>query len=42
MFIIQLDINREIPEFYRLDAENITPRDLFDICSNGKSFKKIA
>ena len=41
-FIIQLDVNNEIPEFYRLDPATVTPRDLFDICSNGKSFKKIS
>lgn len=40
-FIIDLDINKEIPEFIGLDPETITPRDLFDICSNGKSFIKL-
>lgn len=40
-FIIELDSNHEIPEFKDLDPADVTPRDLFDICSTGASFKKI-
>lgn len=40
-FIVELDINKEIPEFQGLDPADITPRDIYDICSNGASFKKI-
>lgn len=40
-FIVELDVNKEIPEFQGLDPETVTPRDLLDICSSGKSFKKI-
>lgn len=41
-FIVELDYNREIPEFIGLDPADVTPRDLIDICISGKSFKKIA
>lgn len=40
-FIVEVDVNKEIPEFQGLDPANITPRDLFDICSSGTSFRKI-
>lgn len=41
-FIIEVDVNHEIPEFKNLVPSDISPRDLLDICSSGSSFKKIA
>lgn len=40
-FIVELDVNKEIPEFKDLDPADVSPRDLFDICSSGASFRKI-
>lgn len=40
-FIVELDVNHEIPEFQGLDPADVSPRDLFDICSSGKSFRKL-
>lgn len=40
-FVIDLDVNKEIPEFIGLDPETITPRDLYEICFNGKNFRKL-
>jgi hypothetical protein len=40
-FIIELDYYHEIPEFDGLNPANVSPRDLFDICSSGASFRKL-
>lgn len=40
-FVMELDVNNEIPEFNGLTPSDITPKDLFHICSSGKSFKLI-
>lgn len=40
-FIVELDVNHEIVEFQGLDPADVSPRDLLDICSNGKSFRKL-
>lgn len=40
-FVIELDVNKEIPEFQNLNPADVTPKDLYNICLNGTSFKKI-
>lgn len=40
-FIIEVDVNNEIPEFVGKDPSEITPQDLENICSSGKSFQKL-
>lgn len=40
--IIEMDVQHLIHEFDGLDPANITPQDLFDICSKGSSFRRIA
>jgi hypothetical protein len=40
-FVVESDTQHLIPEFDGLDPANISPADLFDICSKGKSFKKL-
>jgi hypothetical protein len=40
-FVVESDVQHLIPEFNGLDPADITPADLFNICSNGKSFKRI-
>lgn len=40
-FVVECDVNHEIKEFDGLDPANVTPKDLLDICTNGKSFKII-
>jgi hypothetical protein len=40
-FIIEADTQHLIPEFDGLDPADITPAGLFQICNNGKSFKKL-
>ena len=39
--IVEMDVNHEIHEFDGLDPADISPADLFDICSKGSSFKRI-
>lgn len=39
--VVEMDVNHEIPEFDGLDPANISPQDLFNICSTGKSFRRI-
>lgn len=38
-FVVECDVNHEIPEFSGLDPENVKPKDLSEICEHGKSFK---
>lgn len=40
-FIVEMDTQHLIHEFDRLDPANITPADLFAICSKGTSFKRL-
>lgn len=40
-FVIELDVNNEIPEFYGLHPSDVMPRDLLEICTKGNSFKRI-
>lgn len=39
--IVEMDVKHEIHEFDELDPANISPADLFTICSTGSSFKRI-
>ena len=41
-FVVEVDINHEIPEFDGLDPANIMPLDLYNICCAGKSFRRIS
>lgn len=40
-FVIELDSEHKIPEFQGLYPANIDPKDLFDICQKGSSFRRI-
>ena len=40
-FVVESDTQHLIPEFNGLDPADIAPADLFNICANGKSFKRI-
>lgn len=40
-FVVESDTQHLIPEFNGIDPADVTPVDLFNICTNGKSFKRI-
>jgi hypothetical protein len=39
--IIETDTDGKIPEFDHLDPANVSPQDLFNICSASSSFKRL-
>lgn len=39
--VVEMDVNHLIHEFDGLDPADISPADLFKICSNGNSFKRV-
>lgn len=41
-FIIELDVEKKIPEFDGKNPANVTPPDLFKILSEGKDFRRIS
>jgi hypothetical protein len=39
--VIEMDVNHQIPEFEELVPADVTPQDLFNICSIGSSFRRL-
>ena len=39
--VVEMDVNHEISEFHGLNPSSVSPADLFDICSKGRSFTKL-